>query len=170
MQKFELVEGGSFDLPAEAAKEPIKEPQRNLEKWVSTEAIFALSGVSDRMVRKALANRSWRGCDLLVREEFTGRGRGGKTLLVHVDSLPADLREAWYLERGIKLHEKVDAETGEPLLIPEEAYRNDKRHEADLALARWRHEVTVKEYGEDQGGIGGLGLALAALSTLARLV
>ena len=60
---------------------------------------------------------------------------------MHVDSLPADLREAWYLERGIKLHEKVDAETGETLLIPEEAYRNDKRHEADLALARWRHEV-----------------------------
>ncbi len=30
--------------------------------------------------------------------------------------------------------------------------------------------MTLKEYGEDQGGIGGLGLALAALSTLARLV
>jgi len=30
--------------------------------------------------------------------------------------------------------------------------------------------MTLKEYGEDQGGIDGLGLALAALSTLARLV
>jgi phage protein U len=30
--------------------------------------------------------------------------------------------------------------------------------------------MTLKEYGEDQGGLGGLGLALAALSTVARLV
>ena len=30
--------------------------------------------------------------------------------------------------------------------------------------------MTLSEYGDDQGGIGGLGLALAALSTLARLV
>jgi len=30
--------------------------------------------------------------------------------------------------------------------------------------------MTLKEYGEDQGGIGGLGLALVALSTLASLV
>ncbi|WP_072504726.1 hypothetical protein [Phaeobacter porticola] len=50
--------------------------------------------------------------DLLVREERTGRRRGGKTLQVHVDSLPADLREAGYLERGVVLHEKPDAETG----------------------------------------------------------
>ncbi len=30
--------------------------------------------------------------------------------------------------------------------------------------------MTLEEYGEDQGGFGGLGLALAALSTLARLI
>lgn len=30
--------------------------------------------------------------------------------------------------------------------------------------------MTLKEYGDDQGGIGGLALGLAALSTLARLV
>ncbi len=33
-----------------------------------------------------------------------------------------------------------------------------------------KFSMTLKEYGEDQGGFGGLGLALAALSTLARLV
>ncbi len=92
--------------------------------------------------RRAIKARAWRGVELLVREVEIGRGgAGGRALQVHVDSLPADLREAWYLERGIKLHEEVDAETGETLLIPEEAYLHDKRHEADLALARWRHEV-----------------------------
>lgn len=30
--------------------------------------------------------------------------------------------------------------------------------------------MTLNEYGEDQGAIGGLGLALAVLSALARLV
>ena len=94
------------------------------------------------MARRAIKARAWRSVELLMREVEIGRGgAGGRALQVHVDSLPADLREAWYLGRGIKLHEKVDAETGETLLIPEEAYRNDKRHEADLALARWRHEV-----------------------------
>lgn len=33
-----------------------------------------------------------------------------------------------------------------------------------------KFSMTLKEYGGDQGAFGGLGLALAALSTLARLV
>ncbi|WP_072504095.1 hypothetical protein [Phaeobacter porticola] len=76
-----------------------------------------------------------------MREERTGRRRGGKTLQVHVDSLPADLREAGYLERGVVLHEKPDAETGQQVMLPEQAYQNDAKFEADLELARWRHEV-----------------------------
>lgn len=141
LHQFELIEGGSFEVLTGQSKELAKEPQRNLEKWLPSDAVVALAGVSDRMVRKALATRTWRGCDLVVREEITGRGRGGKTLQVHVDSLPADLREAWYLERGIVLHEKPDAETGKQVLVPEQAYQNDAKFEADLELARWRHEV-----------------------------
>ncbi|MCT4608630.1 MAG: hypothetical protein N4A70_05435 [Pelagimonas sp.] len=110
-----------------------------------------MSGVSGQAVRKVLANRSWRGCDLLVKEEFTGRGRGGKTLLVHVDSLPADLREAWYLERGIVLHAKADAETGETVLVPEQTYQNDSRFEAALELARWKQEVIRPALAFDRG-------------------
>jgi len=141
IHKFELIEGGCFDPAPADPKQPTKQPQNNPEKWLASTDLEALAGVSQAAVHKALAKRFWRGADLLVREEITGRGRGGKTLQVHVDSLPADLREAWYLERGIVLHEKPDAATGETLLIPDQAYENDTRFEADLALARWRQEV-----------------------------
>lgn len=141
LRKFELVQGGCFDLPVEAAKQPGKQPQNNLGKWITSQELEKLSGVSQAAIHKAITKRQWRGCELLVREEQTGRGRGGKTLLVHVDSLPADLREAWYLERGIVLHEKPDAQTGQMVLVPEQAHQNDARFEADLALARFRHEL-----------------------------
>lgn len=138
---FDLSDTGCFEQAPNAPKQPAKQRQSNPQKWVASAEVERLSGVSGQAVRKALAARSWRGCDLLVREEQTGRGRGGKTLQVHVDSLPADLREAWYLERGIVLHEKPDAETGRQVLVPEQAYRNDAQFEANLELARWRHEV-----------------------------
>ncbi|PIE09049.1 MAG: hypothetical protein CSA73_00545 [Rhodobacterales bacterium] len=141
-RKFEVVEGGSaMSFPASIG-EPIAEPLTNADLWLDAEALSELASVSDRAAQKALKARKWRGADLLVREIEIGRGgAGGRALQVHVDSLPPDLREAWYLERGVKLHEKVDAATGETILIPEAAYLNDKRHEADLAQARWRHEV-----------------------------
>lgn len=141
LRKTELVEGGCFDLAEDETKHPSKHPQNTPSKWVQSAEVERLSGVSQKNVHRALANRFWRGCDLLVREERTGRGRGGKTLLVHVDSLPADLREAWYLDRGIRLHEKPDPSTGEVVLVPSQAYQNDTKFEADLALARWRHDV-----------------------------
>lgn len=127
LREFELVEAGSFGLTKDRANEPTNEPQMNLEKWVSAQTVADGAQVSYRAVAKALEARRWRGCDLLVREEITGRGRGGKTLLVHVDSLPADLREAWYeawyLERGIVLHEKPDTDTGKTVLVPEQPIR-----------------------------------------------
>ena len=61
-------------------------------------------------------------------------------LQVHADSLPADLRESWYIGHGITLHEKPDTETGKTVLV-RETYQNDARFEADLALARWLQEV-----------------------------
>jgi len=141
IHKFDLIEGGCFDLVDSISKHPAKHLQNTQDKWVTSSELERLSGISQQNVNKAIRKKVWRGADLLVREEITGRGRGGKTLLVHVDSLPGDLREAWYLERGIVLHEKPDTETGETLLIPEQTYQNDARFEADLELARWRHEI-----------------------------
>ena len=139
--KFEVIQGGCFDLEKADAKQPTKQPPNNLEKWLVTADLISLSGVSQAAVHKALAKRQWRGAELVVREEFTGRGRGGKTLQVHVDSLPADLREAWYLERGVTLHQKADPKTGEVVMVPEQSFVRDERYEARLATARWRHDV-----------------------------
>jgi len=61
--------------------------------------------------------------------------------LVHVDSLPADLRKDWYLERGIELHKKVNAKTGETVLIPDQSFERDARYDKAFAVARWRHDV-----------------------------
>ncbi|SDG17997.1 hypothetical protein SAMN04489759_10589 [Sulfitobacter delicatus] len=133
---------GSAILTLDRIAEPIAEPLRNLEKWLTADALADLAGVSDRMARKAMMSRRWRGADLLVQEVQIGRGgAGGKALQVHVDSLPSDLRESWYIGHGITLHEKPDTETGKTVLVPEQTYQNDARFEADLALARWRQEV-----------------------------
>ncbi|MCL6285586.1 hypothetical protein M3P21_18815 [Ruegeria sp. 2012CJ41-6] len=137
VRQLDVIEGGHLASPRSAQMNRLMNP----EKWVAVQVVANLAGVSYRAVAKAVEARAWRGCDLLVREEITGRGRGGKSLLVHVDSLPADLREAWYLERGIVLHEKPDLSTGETVLIPEQTYQNNARFETDLELARWRHEV-----------------------------
>ncbi len=141
LRNFEAFSDGSFEVVKSESKEPSKEPQRNPEKWLTGDKLAELSGVSDRMIRKALAKRHWKGFDLFVREEITGRGRGGKTLQVHVDSLPVELREAWYLDQGIVLHQKADAKTGKVILEPEQAYQNDARFEKDLTLARFKREV-----------------------------
>ncbi|MBF9052373.1 hypothetical protein GTA62_20480 [Roseobacter sp. HKCCD9010] len=110
--------------------------------WLSATDVASLSGVALRVAQKALKSRRWRGADLVVRPVEIGRGgAGGKALQVHVDSLPTDLREAWYLERGIVLHAKPDVATGGTCLVPEQAHQTDARFEADLALARWRQEV-----------------------------
>lgn len=121
---------------------PIGNPLGTPEKWLDAAALSDLAGIAIQVSRRAIKSRKWRGSDLLVQEVEIGRGgAGGKALQVHVDSLPSDLREAWYLERGIVLHEKPDTETGKMVLVPEQAHQNDARFEASLALARWRIEV-----------------------------
>jgi hypothetical protein len=61
--------------------------------------------------------------------------------MVHVDSLPADLREAWYLERGIVLHARPDPTTGETCLVADDDQAHDPQFAKALAVARWRHDV-----------------------------
>ncbi len=141
VRRFEVVEGGSFGVMNCAPKEPTKEPLRNPDYWMGSDDLATLAGVSDRAARKAIQSRHWRGVALEVREEASNVGRGGKVLRVHVDSLPPDLREAWYLERGIALHEAPDPITGETVLVAEEKFERNARHERDLSIARWRHDV-----------------------------
>ena len=137
-RKFEAVEDGG---PI-ALTEHIEPPLGHHEKWISIGDLMALSGIKVSMAKKALAAKRWRGADLLVRQIEIGRGgAGGMAPQVHVDSLPADLREAWYLEHGIVLHEKVLPENGQSIMVPELEHETDLQFEADLALARWRHEV-----------------------------
>lgn len=83
-----------------------------LEKWLSVSDLVALSGISQQNVNKAISKNRWRGADLIVRRVEIGRGGvGGMAPQVHVDSLPADLREAWYAKHNIALHEAVDPVT-----------------------------------------------------------
>ena len=144
-RKFELVEVDASGFPIAAEErigKLIGKPLGNPDLWISAEQLKDLSGISIQMSRKAIRSRIWRGADLVVRQVEIGRGgAGGKALQVHVDSLPGDLRAAWYLERGIVLHEKPDTETSQRVLEPEHAHQTDARFETDLALARWRQEV-----------------------------
>tara|TARA_R110002110_G_scaffold130063_12_gene310395 strand:+ start:4111 stop:4446 length:336 start_codon:yes stop_codon:yes gene_type:complete len=55
--------------------------------------------------------------DLQVREVKSEVGQGGKILQVNADTLPSDLKEKWYRQQGIDLHEKVDPITGKTVLV-----------------------------------------------------
>lgn len=139
-RKFEMVEG-SLGSVEPIANDWTNDPLTTDAKWLSTDDLAALAGVVSRITQRALKARRWRGADLVVREVASSVGQGGKILQVHVDSLPADLREAWYLERGVVLHQKVLPENGQTILVPNQVHETDARFEADLAVARWRRDV-----------------------------
>lgn len=104
--------GGSAITSSASIVDPIADPLRTLEKWLSVADLSALANIAEQNVRKAIARRSWRGSDLMVRQVEIGRGgAGGMAPQVHVDSLPPDLRTAWYLSQGIALHDRVDPGT-----------------------------------------------------------
>ncbi len=99
---------GSASSDEIAIAAPVADPLRTLEKWLTADNLSTLAGIASRGARKAIKSRRWRGCELQVREVEIGRGgASGKALQVHVDSLPADLRERWYFERGIDIHAKA---------------------------------------------------------------
>lgn len=138
LRKFELVEAGCFEVAENDPKQPPKQPQNNPSKWLATSDLMDLSGVSQAAVHKALVKRHWRGADLQVREEITGRGRGGKTLQVHVDSLPHDLREAWYLRQGVQINAKPTAQTARAVSIPKDVLQEDAAFAAQTDVARFK--------------------------------
>ncbi|MFV0409775.1 MAG: hypothetical protein ACK5LJ_08820 [Paracoccus sp. (in: a-proteobacteria)] len=115
---------------------------RTPEKWLAVAAIAELADIAEQNVKKAISKGRWHGADLMVRQVEIGRGgAGGMAPQVHVDSLPADLRTAWYARHGIALHEEVDPATGETRLIPEDAGRNDPKWDERSAVAQWRLNI-----------------------------
>lgn len=165
-RKFEVVEGGWLEAPVSVANQPTNQPLTNLETWLTTGEVQGLAGVSLQAVQKAIAARRWRGTDLIVREEAASVGRGGKVLQVHVDSLPADLREAWYLARGIVLHERLEPSTGLVVQVPGDATQHDPRWSERAAVARWRLDVIRQAVAQPKGSRE----RKAALDTVAKQV
>lgn len=141
-RKFEVVEGGCAIPSIQMIEQPIAQPLNNPGKWLTVGDLVGLSGVSQQAVSKAMSAARWRGADLLIRRVEVGRGgAGGMAPQVHVDSLPADLREDWYLSQGITLHAEVDPTTGETRLVPDAVLRNDPKWEDRAAVARWRLNI-----------------------------
>lgn len=108
-------------------------------KWLKGFQIALLAGVTDRAVRLAISSGEWRGCVLNIRQVVSSHGSTGRIPQVHVDSLPRDLREAWYLGQGIALHApavpsvKVIADTSEA--------PHDPAWQEAVNLARWKAQT-----------------------------
>lgn len=141
-RKFEVIEGGSPIPALRLIDDRIDDPLVTTGKWLSGDDLAALAQIAPRVAKRAIAAGRWRGSELMVRKVEVGRGgAGGVVPQVHVDSLPADLREAWYAARGIALHERLDPATGEMRMVPDEALRNDARWDERTAVARWRMDL-----------------------------
>ena len=141
VQKFEVVEGGCLDPIEVGSKQLTKQPLNNSNFWLYSADLEQLAGVSQQAVSKALKSRRWRGADLMVHEEASNVGRGGKVLKVHVDSLPKDLRDAWYLARGIDPNGKVEPQVAGVASAFEGEIRQSKLFDKHMKLAQWRHDV-----------------------------
>ena len=70
-------------------------------KWLTTIQIAELSGNNQKYISGVLSEaynkeKPWLQHQLKVFESIEGKGRGGKSYLAHIDSLPADIRLKWY--------------------------------------------------------------------------
>ena len=162
-QAVQLIEG-SLVTDLAVSNDRANDSLTTDDFWLGTDALAVLANVSPRVTQRALRARRWRDTDMRVREVSSNVGRGGKILQVHADTLPPELKEQWYIQHGIKLHERVNPDTGQTVLVPEQAYQNDAKFEADLELARWRHEVIrpVLALGKQSAERAALIAALAA--------
>lgn len=140
-EKFHSIDTGSMDGEKHIAP-AIAPALIRPKEWLSMSDLAALANIKKSAVGEAVQKRRWRGADLAVRMVAAGRGgAGGLVPQVHADTLPADLREAWYLQHGIELHEKVDAITGKTVMVPDQKYQPDAKYQKALSIARWRLDV-----------------------------
>ncbi len=109
--------------------------------WMSVRELADLARIAPQNAQKAIGSGLWRGATLNVRQIEIGRGgASGKAPQVHVDSLPSDLREAWYLSQGIALNERAEA----PSSAIENTVLDIDRGEAwnrELELARFKLSI-----------------------------
>ncbi len=115
-QVLRVIEGGLVGADG-GAKPGAKPPLSRGKNWLNTSDLRELAGISKTVSKDALRARRWRGVDLQVREVKSEVGQGGKILQVNADTLPSDLKEKWYRQQGIDLHEKVDPITGKTVLV-----------------------------------------------------
>lgn len=133
--------GGSL-ISAEIPNSELNtEPLVNREKLIKIDELAELAGISYRAAAKAVGAKKWRGCQLLIEEVDGTKGFGGKTQLVHVDYLPVEIRERWYLQHGIDVHQKP--ETGELVAVDpkHEGKVNDPQHQKRYQLAVFKHNL-----------------------------
>jgi len=138
---FDAENKGGLVLPEAEAKPPTKPPLNHPEKWLTSKQLMELSNRSQSAVAKALKAGRWFDTDLLIKSVASSSGQGGKILLAHADQLPPHLRERWYAQHGIDLHEKRDPETGKTVLVADQAHQPDAAFQRNLDLAIWRSDV-----------------------------
>lgn len=138
---FDAENKGGLVLPEAEAKPPTKPPLNHPEKWLTSKQLMELSNRSQSAVAKALKAGRWFDTDLLIKSVPSSSGQGGKILLAHADQLPPHLKERWYAQHGIDLHEKRDPETGKTVLVDDQAHQPDAAFQRNLDLAIWRSDV-----------------------------
>jgi len=60
--------------------------------WLTTGQVAQAAGVTREAITKAARRGEFRGQSIVVRQEGSGRGRGGVAYMMRLDSLPADVR------------------------------------------------------------------------------
>ncbi|MEG9884151.1 MAG: hypothetical protein V6Z86_05960 [Hyphomicrobiales bacterium] len=133
-------------------------------EWLAVSDLAELAGIAKQNAQKALAKRRWRGCDLLVRQIEVGRGgAGGKAPQVHIDTLPGELRQAWYLKRGIDPRARPEAGEAGAVEVTQPKIERDGGFARNLDRAQWRLDIIRPALAHPKGS-GKRGAAIKALA------
>ena len=172
-EDFRPVLDGCLVEPDAEIKQPIKQPLNNLDTWIDLAELQELAEVSQQAIQKGvkrvLSGKAWNGAYLAIKQKSGVRARGGITYLIDVNTLPQDLKEKWYLERGIDLHEKTDPITGKTVLVPEQRYQPDAKHQKALSIAAWRLDVIQPALNHPKGSTERASAALKIADTVRQL-
>ncbi|APG47152.1 hypothetical protein PhaeoP97_01737 [Phaeobacter porticola] len=140
LHQFEWIEGDCFELDRVQPKQPANQPQNNPEKWLASVQLEKLREFRRRQFTRPCLNAS-------ARPRSAGARGAHRTPARRQDTASSCRQPACRSARG-----RVSGARGCParkarcgnrqqVILPEQAYQNDAKFEADLELARWRHEV-----------------------------